>query len=312
MTTRNSLWPDGKRFAFTVFDDTDFATVENVAPVYDFLAECGFRTSKSCWTFDDDPGRGKNPGQTLENDEYRRWLLQLTSRGFDVDSHGASWATSLRERTAAALERFAEVFGHYPQIAVNHAGQTEAVYWGNARLTGLRSVVYDVLTRYQNHDQYCGHVEGDEHFWGDLCREKIKYVRNFVYWGINTLKICPFMPYHDPAKPYVNAWFASSDGGKATSFIRCISERNQDRLEREGGACIMYTHFANGFYADGRLNPRFRELMLRLSRKNGWFVPVATLLDRLLQINGPHNITNAQRRRLERKWLLEKCFTGTS
>jgi hypothetical protein len=310
--TPGITWPDGKQFAFTVFDDTDLATVENVAPVYAFLADCGFRTSKSCWVFNDDPACGQNPGETLEDDEYRRWLLELAARGFDVDSHGASWATSRRERTAAAMERFAQVFGRYPRIAANHTGQTESIYWGNARLTGLRSVVYDVLTRYRNHNKYRGQVEGDEHFWGDLCREKIKYVRNFVYRGINTLKICPFMPYHDPSKPYVNAWFASAEGGKAESFIRCVSEENQDRLETEGGACIMYTHFAKDFYADGRLNPRFRELMLRLSRKNGWFVPVATLLDWLRQTNGPHNITNAERRRLERKWLLEKCFTGTT
>ena len=31
------VWPEGKRFAFTVVDDTDAATVENVGAVYDFL-----------------------------------------------------------------------------------------------------------------------------------------------------------------------------------------------------------------------------------------------------------------------------------
>ena len=30
---------------------------------------------------------------------------------------------------------------------------------------------------------------------------------------------------------------------------------------------------------DGRLDPRFVQLMERLSAKNGWFVPVGTLLD---------------------------------
>ena len=30
-------------------------------------------------------------------------------------------------------------------------------------------------------------------------------------------------------------------------FNKCLSNKNQDRLENEGGACIMYTHFADGF-----------------------------------------------------------------
>ena len=205
-------WPDGKRFAFTVFDDTDHATLENIQAVYSLLTDCGLRTSKSCWAFNDDPKLGKNPGQTLEDDNYRQWLLDLRDSGFDIDFHGASWNTSLRERIAAALERFAEVFGHYPRVIANHTGQIEGIYWGNARLAGLQSAVYDAMTQCRNHNKYRGHVEGDEHFWGDFCREKIKYTRNFVYQDINTLKICPFMPYHDSTKPYVNYWFASSTG----------------------------------------------------------------------------------------------------
>ena len=35
------LWPDGKRFAFTVFDDTDRATLDNVREVYALLADLG-------------------------------------------------------------------------------------------------------------------------------------------------------------------------------------------------------------------------------------------------------------------------------
>ena len=30
-------FPDGKDFAFTIFDDTDGSTIENVKPVYDYL-----------------------------------------------------------------------------------------------------------------------------------------------------------------------------------------------------------------------------------------------------------------------------------
>jgi hypothetical protein len=42
-------WPDGKDFAFTIFDDTDRSTFATVRDVYAFLSDCGFRTTKSVW-----------------------------------------------------------------------------------------------------------------------------------------------------------------------------------------------------------------------------------------------------------------------
>ena len=95
-------------------------------------------------------------------------------------------------------------------------------------------------------------------------------------------------------------------------FVECISEAAQDRLEAEGGACIMYTHFASGFQDHGRLNRQFQTLMEKLATKNGWFVPAGTLLDHLLATNGHHDIANHERRRLERNWLREKIFVGTT
>jgi hypothetical protein len=308
----NYHWPDGKQFAFTVHDDTDSETLANVGPVYAFLEECGFRTTKSCWTVCGDPQQGRYPGQTLEDADYRQWLLDLHSKDFGIDWHGATWHSSTRETIIAALDRFAEIFGHYPVLATNHTDVADSMYWGSNRLTGWHRLVYNLLTRFHAHRKYRGHIEGDKYFWGDICKEKIKYFRNFVYRDINTLQACPQMPYHDPLKPYVNYWFASSEGPDVVSFNQCLSEENQDRLEAEGGACIMYTHFAKGFYDGKKLDRRFEELMRRLAKKNGWFVRVAVLLDHLLAVKGHCEITDAQRRRLERKWLLEKMMTGTS
>ncbi len=305
-------WPEGKQFAFTVFDDADGGTVENVGPVYSFLADCGFRTTRSCWAFSGDPLRGKHPGQTLDDPAYRRWLVDLQAKGFEIGWHGATWHGSERQRTAEALQRFAEVFHHDPSVAANHTTAEEVMYWGSKRVTGWRRVVYNVFTGYRNHNKYFGDVEGSPYFWGDLCQQKIKYFRNFVFRDINTLKACPYMPYSNPARPYVNFMFASSDGHDVGAFNRCVCERNQDRLEAEGGACIMYAHFAKGFRPEGKFDARFQEIMTRLSRKNGWFVPVATLLDYLLAQRGSHTQTNSQRRRLEQRWLGEKLFTGTN
>jgi hypothetical protein len=305
------LWPEGKQFAFTVFDDTDLATLENVKEVYSFLSECGFRTTKSVW-----PVRGQREtragGATCEDKAYLEWLLGLRRDGFEIGYHNATFHSSLRDETIRAIERFAELFNHYPQSMANHVGCEESIYWGNYRLTGLHEKIYNFLTRNRNKDKFRGHIEGDKYFWGDICKEKIKYVRNFVFSGINTIKICPVMPYHDPKRKYVNYWFASSDGANVKKFNNCISETNQDRLEKEGGACIMYAHFAFGFLKEEHIDSKFRFLMERLSKKNGWFVPVSTLLDYLLQLRNNHDITDRQRNTLERKWLFNKIKVGTT
>ena len=139
-------------------------------------------------------------------------------------------------------------------------------------------------------------------------------MRNFTYSDINTLAACPMMPYHDPERPYVNAWFASSEGARrGAPSTGASAEANQDRLEAEGGACIMYTHFASGFWQRRRARTRGSGSSWSGSpAKNGWFVPVTTLLDYLAARSGETVITAAQRRGLERRWLLSKLRVGHS
>lgn len=40
-------WPEGKDFAFTIFDDPDGDSVETLDAVYSFLRDLGFRTAKA-------------------------------------------------------------------------------------------------------------------------------------------------------------------------------------------------------------------------------------------------------------------------
>jgi len=144
-----------------------------------------------------------------------------------------------------------------------------------------------------------------------LCREHLRYCRNFVLRDINTLAACPWMPYHDPERPYVNRWFASTEGAQGPAFMRAIDEASQDRLEAEGGACIMYTHFGLGFFTGDRIQPRVVDLLTRLSRKKGWFVPVATLLDYMGERNPSGMISRSERNALERRWLAQQLRRGT-
>ena len=304
-------WPDGKRFAFTVFDDADYDRLHNVRPIYDFLRDLGMRTTKSVWPL---AAEREVPlgGLSTEDPEYLAWVLELQRSGFEIGFHGARCHSSPREWTARGLERFRAQFGGAPRSMSNHFQNADSIYWGSARLSGLPRAIYRAAN-FRSALRCEGHVLSSPYFWGDLCRDQIGYVRNFVFREINTLKVCPFMPYHDATLPYVRAWYASSEGGEIESFVHMVSEQNQDRLAEEGGACIMYTHFAKGFFKDGKIDARIQRLMNRLASLGGWFVPVGTLLDFLaVQNGGNHEITAAERSRLQWRWLLSKLRHGSS
>jgi len=305
-------WPDGKAFAFTVFDDPDFQSVERGARVYEFLREHGFRTTKGVW-----PGDRSLPDSarraTCADPEYLKWVQGLQESGFEIGWHGAAPRTSLRAQTLAAFDVFRDLFGEFPKAMSQHYECRENLYWGDLRLTaGLHRFLYNLSTLWKNHRSFHGHVPGHLMYWGDVCRDRVKYVRNFVFADVNTLAACPFMPYHDPERPDVNYWYASSEGHNLAAFTRMLSEANQDRLEAEGGACIMYSHFAYGFVQNGTLNGRFRELMERLSKKNGWFVTVSELLDYIARNSAPVEFGPDRRAALERRWLMHKLRFGTA
>lgn len=303
-------WPEGKKFAFTVFDDTDLATLENVREVYACLKDLGFRTTKSVW-----PLRGAgdwmSAGATCEDEPYVRWCLELQSQGFELGYHNSSYQGLGRQDIRRALDRFRELFGRDPKTMANHASK-EAIYWGKDRLSGWRRALYGL----GRDSPYEGHLEGSDFFWGDLCFDRIQYVRNFITADINTLRAFPQMPYHDPLKPWVRNWFGASEGPEVKSFLSCISESNQERLVAQGGACIMYTHFACGFQESGRVHRQFRLLMERLAQQGGWFVTVGQLLDYLVSQRkvgqSTHFLGSLERAKLETAWLMHKILTRGS
>lgn len=310
ITPPRIVWPDGKKFAFTVFDDPDSQTFETTQAVYTFLRDLGFRTTKGVWPLA--PRReASDPGLTCGDVRYVEYLRQMQQWGFEIGYHNATSHTSTREETLEGLARFAELFGHQPRVMAHHYFCDENMYWGEGRLSGWRRAAYKLLTLGRTRDS-TGHIAGNPNFWGDACREHVTYIRGFVFPAINTLRSCPFFPYHDTDRPFVNFWYAGTEGANAASFLKAVSEEQQDRLEEEGGLCIMYTHFGHNYLNGGQLQPRFRELMTRLSGKNGWFVPVGTILDFLRHRQGDRLITARERRDLETAWICRKILRGTS
>jgi hypothetical protein len=300
-------FPGNKRFAFTVCDDTDEGTVENLTAVYRFLADLGFGTTKSVWPLGP-IHHGHINGETLQNKHYLRFVLWLQDQGFEISLHGVQNHHATREVIERGLEEFTRLTGRTPRVHSNHSRNRENIYWGDERFA-LASIKlgYNLATRFSWHNYFQGHVEGSPYFWGDLCKERITYVRNFIFQDINLDRIGRTMLYHDPSKPYVNYWFNCCDGGNVDKFCKLLCDANQDQLEAEGGVCVMFTHFALGFCQNGVLHPEFVRLMKRLSKMNGWFVPVSRLLDHLrVERTGNHHISKAELAAMEKRWALSR------
>jgi hypothetical protein len=309
---KRERWPEGKDFALTVFDDTDYSTIERIEPVYRFLSELGFRTTKSVWPLASATNT-RIGGATLEDRGYLEFVLQLQDRGFEIGLHNVRNHDSPRDVIQQGFEEFRRLIGYYPSIHCNHSMNRENIYWGARRMeTPVFRWAYNGATRFTRYNYFQGHIAESSFFWGDLCKEHIRYVRNFVFDEINLNRVNPTMPYHDAQKPFVKSWFSSCEGSSVTSFCRTLCETNQDRLAAEGGVCIMYTHFANGFVRDGVLHREFERLMRRLAKMNGWFVPVSTVLRYLENVRGPQVISRRERAQMEYRWFMSKLLRGTS
>jgi len=296
-------YPGGHRFAFTIMDDTDVATVANVGPVYRLLDELGFRTTKTVWPFTCPEGsRDFGTSETLEDPQYLAFVQGLAARGFEIAHHGATMESSQRERTALALERFRELFGHPPRVYANHAYNRENLYWGTARLDDpiLRLLYRRINGRPEGY--YQGHVPDSAWWWGDLAERNLTYVRNLTFSDANVLNTNPSIPYRDPGRPLVPWWFSASDAEDVDEFNALLSSANQDRLEREGGVCIVATHLGKRFAHDGEVHPQTRRLLTELSRRSGWFVPVCDLLDYLRLQRIREEIPRGEWRAMQWRW----------
>jgi len=298
-----SRFPDGKLFAFTIIDDTDVATVENVKPMYDLLQALGMRVTKTVWPVRCPEGSHDfSASQTLEDDAYREFVVDLQRRGFEITWHGATMESSRRERTVAALDLFRQTFGAYPRVHANHSHNRENLYWGSGRVDD------PILKRAFPHlggrpgSYFVGHVPGSPYWWGDLCARHITYARNLTFGEINTAAINPSMPYRDPERPLAPWWFSATDAEGMSEFNDLLHPRNQQRLEAEGGVCIVATHLGKGYVRDGIVNAVTRERLEALARRAGWFPTVSELLDHLRSRRDSEALPPREWRRMQWRW----------
>ncbi len=274
------FWPEGKAFAFTVVDDTDNSTITNLKPVYDLLYKHNLLTTKTVWVY---PSRNRYKGDCLQNEAYKDFVLELQKKGFEIGLHNAGSGEYKRAEIQAGLKAFEHIFGQFPKLHINHGFNPDNIYWGYKRYGKVLGFFFKHFSG--GGRNFYGEDSNSDVFWGDEVKKHIKYIRNRVFNGINTLKYDPKMPYIEKNKSqYSNYWFSSSDGHTVKEFNCLISPENITKLEQENGLCIVYTHFASHFVDNnGEVNAEFQSKIKALSRANGWFAPASTILDYLLQ-----------------------------
>ena len=297
------VYPGDAKFVFTIIDDTDVATVDNVKPIYELLARLGMRTTKTVWPVGCPEGsRNFWLSETLEDEQYLAFAKQLAAQGFELTWHGATMESSPRARTVAALERFHQIFGNYPRVHANHAANAENIYWGHARFDDplLRACVRRLVAAPAG--GFSGDDERSPYWWGDLCQEHVQYARNLTFSEINLLRVNPSMPYHDPKRPLVRWWFSATDAEDRDAFCDLLRSAAQERLEREGGVCIVATHLGKGFVRDGAVDPAVRACLEELAGRHGWFAPVGEVLDWLRNTRETDALPEAEWRRMQWRW----------
>ena len=279
-------FPDGKRFAFSILDDTDDTTVENVKPIYGLLEELGFRTTKTVWPLDCPEGsRLYFAAQTLRDKPYLEFVHGLAKKGFEITWHCATMESSERGRTIEGLESFHREFGFYPKVHCNHGQNRENIYWGRKRYQSALVRTLARLVRVAGTPEFSGEVESSPYFWGDLCQRHFTFVRNFTFYEINVLKCCPYFPYRLRSTPFVNYWFPTSDAPDVEAFNRLLTRDGLDTLCQESGVSIISTHLGKGFCKNGQPNRQTADILRYLATLPGWFVPASDILGFLMAAN---------------------------
>jgi hypothetical protein len=159
---------------------------------------------------------------------------------------------------------------------VCHAKNADNPYWQEK--TVAKGPLRWMLELYARGHHCSGEDPESPYFWGDVCRDRVRYIRLLRTAEIDTLSVNPSMPYHEAEKPYVRHWFSATK----RSFRDCTTAAALDGLERSRGACVLYQYLCR--YADPRhgVAPAFRAGLERLSSRPAiWVDTAGVLLDRL-------------------------------
>tara|TARA_Y100001968_G_C19389552_1_gene734796 strand:+ start:74 stop:1051 length:978 start_codon:yes stop_codon:yes gene_type:complete len=265
------------KFRFSIIDDTDDATYENIKPIYDFLYSKKIFITKTVWVY---PPRDKHSrGDSLQRKKYLDYIRELSDKGFEIGLHNVGSGNFSRNEISRGVEEFKKKLGFYPKIQINHSYNMDSIYGGYKRFNWpINLLIKKLYPQYSR--EFMGEVENSKYFWGDLHKKIIFFSRNHEFSDIITSNIDNLMPYKDPKRSkYANYWFSSTFAPNQQVFKHVMSDKNIDRLEKSNGTSIIYTHFGY-FFKNGQVDIDFIKSIEYLSKKkNGIFKPVSKILN---------------------------------
>lgn len=269
--------PGNKKFIFTIIDDTDDSYYPEIKEVYDVLQDNGLRTTKTVWVY---PVRDneRSKGECLLDENYRKFILDIKNKGFEIGLHNVGSGNFIRKEIINGINEYERILGEKPKLHVNHSYNPDNIYCGSKRFSFPFNLLLKSL--YPQYDNFHGENHDSNFFWGDLHKKLIKYSRNYEINDINTLKYNKYMPYRDKKyDEFCNYWYSSTFAPNQWLFNHIVNENSIDRLEHEGGVCILYTHL--GYYHKrGKVDKGFRKSIEYIGKKNtGLFIPVSEALE---------------------------------
>lgn len=282
-------WPPYPyRAGFTVTDDTDRADIARVRIVYDALAATGVRVTKTVWVAPPEEPCGIPAlphdiqcGVTLADPAYLAYCEQLSSQGFEIALHDPTAGNNRRE---LYMKAFTFMDRHFPRshTHIGHARNADHLYWQERVVA--RGPLRWLLDRTVRGHQASGEDPASPYFWGDLCVERVRYMRLFRTRSLDTLAANPAMPYFEREKPFVRGWFSATK----RSFAAATTEAALDALEAAWGMCMLYQYLC--YWSDpatGSPFPAFQTGLTRLARRRLiWTEPASRQLDRLRLVQG--------------------------
>ncbi len=278
------MFPEGKKFAFTILDDTDDSKVDNAKPIYDFLYESGMRTTKTVWAFDADDKR-KGPyfaAETLDSPGYLEWVQDLGTKGFEIAFHNATMGSSIREDTIKAVSVINESLNKPMTLHCNHGQNLENLYWGEKRYSSpIIKGLYKLISRCNQENVYQGENPRSKYYWADIAKRNFRYMRSLTFNKLDCARMPPYGVYSDPKKKNIPKLFNTSDAPDIYAFNNLVNKSSIDNLYKNHGWTIISTHLGKHFYKDGEINKDFEESIAYLSQLPGWYVPASELLDYL-------------------------------
>jgi hypothetical protein len=275
------VWlPDGYDAGIAISDDPDNGSFESFKRIYDVLADLGFPTTRSMWVWPAEEPTGTPPitggffAPVLSEPSCLEYCRTLHEKGFELCLHGASSGNNTRQRTLEALEFQEATFGPNTTF-ICHSKNAENLYWDSRCIHGR--IAQALLRRYSD-NQCFGEVPDSRYFWGDVCRQKVRYIRLFRTNHVNTLAFNPSMPYHDFHKPFVNYWFSATK----TYLPRVAEAPALDGLCAQHGLSLLYQYMHKYVGKDGAIDPRVVDALTRLAADDRILAkPVSWMLNRL-------------------------------